>query len=320
MRRAEVSRTTTETALVVKLDLDGSGRHDNQTGVGFFDHMLDQLARHALFDLETRATGDLHVDDHHTVEDIGIALGRALAEALGDKRGIRRYGSCHLAMDEALVRAALDLSGRPFLVWKVDFPSAEDRQLRCRAGPRVLHRARHERADDAERGDARRRQQPPHRRGELQGGRAGAAGRGRAGSRGRRVRCRRPRGRCRDEHRHRRLRERQPALGAEELPAHGRRDRRRPGRRVGRPGRGPRRRSPRPARGRRLRRLPRRARGDPRPLRGDRGAGDRAGRPVPRHLRRPADDGDARPREAGTRPASAGSPARWCGSRRPTPA
>ena len=85
--------------------------------------MLDQLARHALFDLETRATGDLHVDDHHTVEDIGIALGRALAEALGDKRGIRRYGSCHLAMDEALVRAALDLSGRPFLVWKVDFPS-----------------------------------------------------------------------------------------------------------------------------------------------------------------------------------------------------
>ena len=123
MRKAEVSRTTAETALVVKLDLDGTGRHDNATGVGFFDHMLDQLARHALIDLETRATGDLHVDDHHTVEDIGIALGRALAEALGDKRGIRRYGSCHLAMDEALVRAALDLSGRPFLVWKVDFPS-----------------------------------------------------------------------------------------------------------------------------------------------------------------------------------------------------
>jgi imidazoleglycerol-phosphate dehydratase len=123
MRKAEVSRTTAETALSVKLDLDGTGRHDNRTGVGFFDHMLDQLARHALIDLETRATGDLHVDDHHTVEDIGIALGRALAEALGDKRGIRRYGSCHLAMDEALVRAALDLSGRPFLVWKVDFPS-----------------------------------------------------------------------------------------------------------------------------------------------------------------------------------------------------
>ena len=123
MRKAEVSRTTAETSLSVKLDLDGTGRHDNRTGVGFLDHMLDQLARHALIDLETRATGDLQVDDHHTVEDIGIALGRALAEALGDKRGIRRYGSCHLAMDEALLRAALDLSGRPFLVWKVDFPT-----------------------------------------------------------------------------------------------------------------------------------------------------------------------------------------------------
>jgi imidazoleglycerol-phosphate dehydratase len=123
MRQAEVSRTTAETALTVRLDLDGTGRHDNKTGVGFFDHMLDQLARHALIDLETRATGDLHIDDHHTVEDVGIALGRALAQALGDKRGIRRYGSCHLVMDEALVRAALDLSGRPFLVWKVPFPT-----------------------------------------------------------------------------------------------------------------------------------------------------------------------------------------------------
>jgi imidazoleglycerol-phosphate dehydratase len=125
MRQAEVSRTTAETSLVVKLDLDGSGRHDNHTGVGFFDHMLDQLARHALIDLEVRADGDLHVDDHHTVEDVGIAIGRALAQALGDKAGIRRYGACHLAMDDALVRAALDLSGRPFLVWKVEFPTAK---------------------------------------------------------------------------------------------------------------------------------------------------------------------------------------------------
>jgi imidazoleglycerol-phosphate dehydratase len=123
MRKAEISRTTAETALSVTLDLDGSGVYDNATGVGFFDHMLDQLARHAMIDLTVRATGDLHIDDHHTVEDVGIALGRALAEALGDKAGIRRYGACHLAMDEALVRAALDLSGRPFLVWKVDFPS-----------------------------------------------------------------------------------------------------------------------------------------------------------------------------------------------------
>jgi imidazoleglycerol-phosphate dehydratase len=123
MRKADVSRTTAETALSVKLGLDGTGVYDNKTGVGFFDHMLDQLARHALIDLEVRATGDLHIDDHHTVEDVGIALGRALAQALGDKAGIRRYGSCLLPMDEALVRAALDLSGRPFLVWSVAFPS-----------------------------------------------------------------------------------------------------------------------------------------------------------------------------------------------------
>jgi imidazoleglycerol-phosphate dehydratase len=123
MRQAEVSRSTAETALSVRLDLDGSGRHETATGVGFFDHMLDQLARHSLIDLEVRATGDLQVDDHHTVEDVGIALGRALAQALGDKAGIRRYGSCLLAMDETLVRAALDLSGRPSLVWKVTFPT-----------------------------------------------------------------------------------------------------------------------------------------------------------------------------------------------------
>jgi imidazoleglycerol-phosphate dehydratase len=125
MRKGDVSRTTAETALSVKLDLDGTGAFDNTTGVGFFDHMLDQLARHALIDLEVRATGDLHVDDHHTVEDVGIALGRALVQALGDKAGIRRYGSCLLPMDEALVRAALDLSGRPFLVWHVAFPRAK---------------------------------------------------------------------------------------------------------------------------------------------------------------------------------------------------
>jgi imidazoleglycerol-phosphate dehydratase len=125
MRKGDVSRKTSETALSVKLDLDGTGVYDNRTGVGFFDHMLDQLARHAMIDLETRATGDLHIDDHHTVEDVGIALGRALAQALGDKAGIRRYGSCLLPMDEALVQAALDLSGRPFLVWNVEFPSAK---------------------------------------------------------------------------------------------------------------------------------------------------------------------------------------------------
>jgi len=125
MREAEFRRDTAETAIRVRVALDGTGRRANHTGVGFFDHMLDQLARHALIDLEVEATGDLHIDDHHTVEDTGIALGRALAQALGDKRGIRRYGACLLPMDDALVRAALDLSGRPFLVWNVEFPTAK---------------------------------------------------------------------------------------------------------------------------------------------------------------------------------------------------
>ena len=125
MRRVTISRKTAETDITVTLDLDGTGEHDNRTGVGFFDHMLDQLARHALIDLTVRGTGDLHIDDHHTVEDAGIALGQALAQALGDKRGIRRYGDCHLAMDDALVRAALDLSGRPWLAWGVAFPAAK---------------------------------------------------------------------------------------------------------------------------------------------------------------------------------------------------
>ncbi|MGS4945652.1 imidazoleglycerol-phosphate dehydratase HisB [Meridianimarinicoccus sp. RP-17] len=125
MRTATISRKTAETDIAVTVDLDGTGRYDNATGVGFFDHMLDQLARHALIDMEVRAVGDLHVDDHHTVEDVGIALGQALARAMGDKRGIRRYGACLLPMDDALVRAALDLSGRPYLVWNVDFPAAK---------------------------------------------------------------------------------------------------------------------------------------------------------------------------------------------------
>ncbi len=121
MRQAKRTRKTAETEVAVTLDLDGTGRYENRTGIGFFDHMLDQLSRHALFDLSVQATGDRHIDDHHTVEDVGIVLGQALDEALGDKRGIRRYGACLLPMDDTLVRAALDLSGRPHLVWKVDF-------------------------------------------------------------------------------------------------------------------------------------------------------------------------------------------------------
>ncbi|WP_069299830.1 imidazoleglycerol-phosphate dehydratase HisB [Neptunicoccus sediminis] len=125
MRTATLTRNTAETAITVEINLDGTGVYDNETGVGFFDHMLDQLSRHALIDMKVRAKGDLHIDDHHTVEDVGLALGKALAEAVGDKRGIRRYGSCLLPMDDALVCSALDLSGRPYLVWKVDLPSAK---------------------------------------------------------------------------------------------------------------------------------------------------------------------------------------------------
>ncbi|MBN8294516.1 imidazoleglycerol-phosphate dehydratase HisB [Rhodobacter sp. NTK016B] len=123
MRSATITRKTAETDISVTVDLDGSGSYDNQTGVGFFDHMLDQLARHALIDMTIRADGDLHIDDHHTVEDTGIALGQALAKALGDKRGIRRYGECTLPMDDAQVKCALDLSGRPFLIWNCEIPT-----------------------------------------------------------------------------------------------------------------------------------------------------------------------------------------------------
>ncbi|MEX0366141.1 MAG: imidazoleglycerol-phosphate dehydratase HisB [Ruegeria sp.] len=123
MRTSTLTRTTAETDITVDLTLDGTGQYDNDTGVGFFDHMLDQLARHALIDMKVRCKGDLHIDDHHTVEDVGIAIGQALTQAVGDKKGIRRYGSCLLPMDDALVRAALDLSGRPFLVWNVALPT-----------------------------------------------------------------------------------------------------------------------------------------------------------------------------------------------------
>ena len=125
MRKADISRKTNETKISATVDLDGTGLYDVKTGVGFFDHMVEQLARHSLIDISLRAEGDLHIDDHHTVEDCGIAIGQALAKALGDKRGIRRYGECHLAMDDAQLRCALDLSGRPYLVWNVDFATAK---------------------------------------------------------------------------------------------------------------------------------------------------------------------------------------------------
>jgi imidazoleglycerol-phosphate dehydratase len=122
MRTATITRKTAETDISVTIDLDGTGQYDNQTGVGFFDHLLDQLSRHSLIDMTIRAAGDLHIDDHHTVEDVGIALGQALTQALGDKRGINRYGCCHLAMDDAQVRCALDLSARPYLICNLELP------------------------------------------------------------------------------------------------------------------------------------------------------------------------------------------------------
>jgi imidazoleglycerol-phosphate dehydratase len=121
MRKAKIARKTNETDITVELDLDGTGAHRMATGIGFLDHMLDQLARHSLLDMTVTAKGDLHIDFHHTAEDVGIAIGQAVKEALGDKKGIRRYASANLAMDGTLTRAALDVSGRPFLVWKVAF-------------------------------------------------------------------------------------------------------------------------------------------------------------------------------------------------------
>ena len=124
MRRASISRTTNETAIEVTLDLDGTGTRDIATGVGFFDHMLDQLARHALLDLTLKAQGDTHIDDHHTVEDVGITLGQAFSKAIGDKKGIRRYGHAYVPLDEALSRVVIDFSGRPGLQMHVPYTRA----------------------------------------------------------------------------------------------------------------------------------------------------------------------------------------------------
>lgn len=121
MRQASIERKTTETTVTATVDLDGTGRYTVAIGIGFLDHMLEQLSRHSLIDLDVKADGDLHIDFHHTTEDSGITVGQAVAKALGDRKGIRRYGSALVPMDETLVRVALDLSNRPYLVWKVAF-------------------------------------------------------------------------------------------------------------------------------------------------------------------------------------------------------
>ncbi len=121
MRKAKIERNTNETKIGVSVNLDGTGKADIATGIGFLDHMLEQVARHSKIDITLKAQGDLHVDQHHTTEDSGIALGQAVAQALGDKKGITRFASCYLPMDEALSRVAVDISGRPYLVWNVEF-------------------------------------------------------------------------------------------------------------------------------------------------------------------------------------------------------
>ena len=123
-RTAEVSRSTAETKITVKLNLDGTGQSKLSTGIGFFDHMLDQIARHGLIDMDIHAVGDLHIDGHHTVEDVGITLGQAVAQAVGDKKGLRRYGHAYVPLDEALSRVVIDFSGRPGLVMNVPFKSS----------------------------------------------------------------------------------------------------------------------------------------------------------------------------------------------------
>lgn len=125
MRKAEINRKTNETSISVKIELDGEGRSQISTGIGFFDHMLEQLSKHSLIDIKINADGDLNVDDHHTVEDTGIALGKALKEALTSKVGIRRYGSCLLPMDDALIQSALDISGRAHLDWNLSFSTTK---------------------------------------------------------------------------------------------------------------------------------------------------------------------------------------------------
>src|SRR6266508_1763130 len=124
MRKSTIDRQTSETSITATVNLDGAGAYEIATGIGFLDHMLEQLSRHSMIDISVKAAGDLHIDAHHTTEDVGIVLGQAVARALGDRRGVRRYASLELPMDEALTRVAIDISGRPYLVWRARFSQA----------------------------------------------------------------------------------------------------------------------------------------------------------------------------------------------------
>ena len=300
MRKGAIIRKTKETSIEVGLDLDGSGLADVTTGIGFFDHMLDQLARHSLVDIKIRAEGDRHIDDHHTVEDVGIALGQALAKALGDKRGLTRYADCLLPMDETLTRVALDVSGRPFLIFRTEFPAerigAFDTELvreffqafasNCRCSPCTSKRFTARTAITS-----------------LNRALKASPARFAARLRSIHVRpsaCHRPRGRFRatcHERRHCRLWLGQPALGAEGLRARSTRSRLEPRSQGYREARGCARRRPCRAAGRwRVCGLPPRARWRFRHGRGVGGGGAPTRPALPRHLRRRATHGDARPR------------------------
>ena len=185
MRKASIKRTTKETDVEVAVDLDGTGASSIATGIGFLDHMLELLARHSRIDLTVKAKGDLHIDHHHTTEDVGIALGQAIRQALGDMKGITRYADVHVPMDETLTRVALDISGRPFLVFKVDFVRAKVGKFDTALVQEWFQAFAVNAAHDAARGDALRQQRSSHRRILLQGSGAGAAGGGRDRSAGR---------------------------------------------------------------------------------------------------------------------------------------
>ena len=198
MRSASVSRRTAETDVAVSIALDGTGKAEISTGVGFLDHMLELFARHGLFDLSVKVTGDLHVDQHHTAEDTGIALGQAFLQALGDKKGITRYADIHLPMDETLTRVALDISGRPFLVFRTTFPTEKIGVFDTELVREWFSGLRDQCGPDAACGDALRREQPPYRGELLQGPGAGLASGGRAWTRGKRAAFPPPRARCKD--------------------------------------------------------------------------------------------------------------------------
>ena len=175
-RIGKVDRKTKETAISVSVNLDGTGAYDVETGIGFLDHMLEQLSRHSLIDISLRAKGDLHIDFHHTTEDSGLALGQAVAEALGDRAGIRRYGSALIPMDETLSRVALDASNRPYLIWKVNFTPRQARRHGHRVVQGVVSGFCTDCWPDASRREHLWREQPPYHRVVLQGAGPGLAG------------------------------------------------------------------------------------------------------------------------------------------------